>query len=85
MVFDINERKMSFIHQVKGLVSGTLRLSSKFFIVFIDTRIVQICKGCAVAFESLHYSFFDSFICQAIKPATIYNKFSIITISFASN
>ena len=84
MVFDLNERKMSFIHQVKGLVSGTLRLSSKLFI-FIDTKIVQICKGCAVAFESLHSSFFDSFIWQAIKPATIYNKFSIITISFASN
>ena len=52
MVFDLNERKMSFIHQVKGLVSGTLRLSSLFFIVFIDTRIVEICKGSTVAFES---------------------------------
>ena len=66
MVFDLNERKMSFIHQVKGLVSGTLRLSSKLFI-FIDTRIVQIRKGCAVAFESHHSAVFDSFICEAIK------------------
>ena len=75
MVFDLNERKMSFIHQVKGLVSGTLRLSSKLFIVFIDTRIVQIRKGCAVAFESHHSSVFDSFICEAIKKATIYKEF----------
>ena len=75
MVFDLNERKMSFIYQVKGLVSGTLRLSSKLFIVFIDTRIVQICKGCAVAFESHHSSVFDSFICEAIKQATIYKEF----------
>ena len=59
MVFDLNERKMSFIHQVKGLVSGTLRLPSIFFIVFIDTKIVQISKGCAVAFGSHHSSFFD--------------------------
>ena len=74
MVFDLNERKMSFIYQVKGLVSGTLRLSSKLFI-FIDTRIVQICKGCSVAFESHHSSVFDSFICEAIKQATIYKEF----------
>ena len=61
MVFDLNERKMSFIHQVKGLVSGTLRLPSIFFIgfIFIDTEIVQICKGCAVAFESHNSSFFE--------------------------
>ena len=74
MVFDLNERKMSFIHQVKGLVSGTLRLPSIFFI-FIDTKIVQICKGCAVAFESHYSSVFDSFICEAIKQATIYKEF----------
>ena len=74
MVFDLNERKMSFIHQVKGLVSGTLRLPSIFFI-FIDTKIVQICKGCAVAFESHYSSVFDSFICEAIKQVTIYKEF----------
>ena len=83
MVFDLNQRKMSFIHQVKGLVSGTLRLPSIFFI-FIDTEIVQICKGCAVAFESHHSSFFDSFICEATILATIYKEFKII-ISFGSN
>ena len=84
MVFDLNERKMSFIHQVKGLVSGTLRLSSKLFIVFIDTRIVQICKGCAVAFESHHSRFSNSFICEARLLPTIYKKFKI-AISFGSN
>ena len=68
MVFDLNERKMSFIHQVKGLVSGTLRLPSIFFI-FIDTKIVPISKGCAVAFGSHHSSFFDSFICEAKKTS----------------
>ena len=84
MVFDLNERKMSFIHQVKGLVSGTLRLPSIFFI-FIDTKIVQICKGCAVAFESHHSRFSNSFICEARLLPTIYKKFKIVTISFGSN
>ena len=83
MVFDLNERKMSFIHQVKGLVSGTLRLPSIFFI-FMDTKIVQIFKGCALAFEPQHSLFFDSFICEAKKLATIYKEFEI-TISLGSN
>ena len=83
MVFDLNERKMSFIHQVKGLVSGTLRLPSIFFI-FIDTKIVQISKGCVVAFGSHHSSFSDSFICEARKLPTIYKEFEIV-ISFGSN